>query len=160
MTPSEFTLRTAAPGDIEVLLRHRRGMFLDMGCSPHATDLALSAARTYFSHALADGSCCGWLALHGQDIVGGGILVIVDWPGVPGCALPKYPWILNVYVEPEFRRRGVAGMLMNAMIDYCRQAGFSSVALHPSAEGQPLYEKLGFTITSEMRLSLQEPTTE
>jgi GNAT superfamily N-acetyltransferase len=149
---NEFLLRSATLDDVEHLLHQRYAMFLEMGFSQDDVRPAVAAARTYLTHALPAGSCHAWLALHEQQIIGGGFLVINDWPGVPGCVGPQYPWILNVYVEPEFRRRGVARLLMNQMIEYCRNAGFPFVALHPSADGKPLYEKLGFVPTDEMRL--------
>jgi GNAT superfamily N-acetyltransferase len=62
--------------------------------------------------------------------------------------------ILNMYVEREHRRRGIARALMEKMIAWCRENGFVSVGLHASDEGRPLYEQLGFEATNEMRLKL------
>ena len=64
--------------------------------------------------------------------------------------------VLNLYVERDQRRRGVARELMKAMIVWCRDNGFSSVGLHASDEGRPLYEQLGFKATNEMRLDFDE----
>ena len=44
--------------------------------------------------------------------------------------------------------------MMEALLGWCRGQGFRSVALHASEEGRPLYEKLGFHHTNEMRLKL------
>jgi GNAT superfamily N-acetyltransferase len=63
--------------------------------------------------------------------------------------------ILNVYTEPEWRRQGMARKLMLAMIEWCRPQGFPYVDLHASQDGRSLYEQLGFTPTSEMRLRLR-----
>jgi GNAT superfamily N-acetyltransferase len=60
--------------------------------------------------------------------------------------------ILNLYVEREHRRRGVAHELMKKMIIWSRENEFSSVALHASDDGRALYERLGFRPTNEMRL--------
>jgi GNAT superfamily N-acetyltransferase len=62
--------------------------------------------------------------------------------------------ILNMFTEPTFRRRGLARMLMQTMIAWCREQGYKTVALHASDEGRPLYESLGFQPTNEMRLHL------
>ena len=154
---NEFLLRVATLDNLDDLLRHRSAMLVEMGFSRDDVAPVLSAARTYLQHALPDGSCRAWLALHEQEIIGGGFLVIADWPGVPRCAGPHCPWILNVYVEPEFRHKGVARLLMKQMIEYCRNAGFPFVSLHASEDGKPLYEKLGFEPTNEMRLNLETP---
>jgi hypothetical protein len=43
---------------------------------------------------------------------------------------------------------------MKVMIAWCRENGFTSVGLHASEEGRPLYEQLSFQPTNEMRLNL------
>ena len=63
-------------------------------------------------------------------------------------------WIQNVYTEAEFRRRGLARRLMEAVIAWCRVEGFRTVSLHASLEGRSLYESMGFRATNEMRLIL------
>ena len=60
--------------------------------------------------------------------------------------------ILNVYTEPEFRKQGIARQIMSTILTWTREHGLRSVNLHASAEGRPLYEKLGFEATNEMRL--------
>lgn len=145
----------ATSDDIDTLLHHRAEMFREMGFSAAETAPALAAARTYFTSALPSGACRGWLALSQEKIIAGGLLLLADWPGVPNCNSPHYPWILNIYVEPEFRHQGIATLLTNTMIEFCRAANFASVALHASAQGRALYEKLGFRQTSEMRLMLR-----
>jgi len=61
---------------------------------------------------------------------------------------------MNVYVEPQHRRGGIASELMNTVIDFARSKGAASVTLHASPKGKPLYEKLGFTPTHEIRILL------
>ena len=60
--------------------------------------------------------------------------------------------IVNVYTEPEWRRRGYARQLLETIVAWCRERGVNSVVLHASDDGRALYEKLGFFSTSEMRL--------
>jgi GNAT superfamily N-acetyltransferase len=151
-------IRQATISDIPILLRHRRLMWWDMGRRDEAAlDLMEKAASEYFSGAVPEGSYHGFLAVDsdGEPIAGGGI-VISPWPGVLGQRAPKRAMILNLYVERDHRRRGVAYELMKTMILWCRDNGFSSVALHASDEGRGLYERLGFKPSDEMRLDLSE----
>ncbi len=112
------------------------------------------ASRSYFQMAFTAGTYYGLLAeLRGEVVAGGGV-VIVDWPGSPLNFEPRRAWILNVYVEPPERRRGFARLITETLIDWCQRNGFRSVALHASEHGHQLYEKLGFLDTNEMRLSL------
>ena len=85
--------------------------------------------------------------------MGGGV-VIAGWPGSPRNFTPRRAWILNIYVEPAYRRQGFARAVIEALLHWCRENGFQSVALHASEHGRSLYEKIGFRPTNEMRLNL------
>jgi GNAT superfamily N-acetyltransferase len=152
----DIIIRAATVVDIPQLVRHRRMMWWDMGRrDEEAFRLMELAAHDYFPSAIADGSYRGFLAIDptGKVIAGGGV-VISPWPGVLGQREPRRAMILNMYVEREHRRRGVARSLMQAMVGWCKDHGFMSVGLHASDEGRPLYEQLGFKPTNEMRLNL------
>jgi ribosomal protein S18 acetylase RimI-like enzyme len=77
----------------------------------------------------------------------------MDWPphmvgsGVRGN-------ILNVYTAVEHRRRGLAGELVRAAMQWCRSNGVDVVVLHASPDGRRLYESMGFVVSNEMRLKL------
>jgi len=151
---AQLLIRETTSSDIPVLLRHRRLMWWDMGRRDEtALELMERAATEYLSQALPQGSYRGFLAVDPSgNVIGGGGIVISPWPGVLGQLHPKRAMILNLYVEREYRRRGVAYELMMRMIAWCRDNGFSSVALHASEDGRALYERLGFRPTNEMRL--------
>jgi GNAT superfamily N-acetyltransferase len=131
-------------------------MFREMGgeyeCSLDQFD---AASRSYLDSGLRDGSYVGFLGEIDGNVVAGGGIVIAAWPGSPLNFEPKRAWILNIYVDPAHRRRGFARIITEALIDWCRSNGFQSVALHASEYGRPLYEKLGFTSTNEMRLNFK-----
>jgi GNAT superfamily N-acetyltransferase len=67
--------------------------------------------------------------------------------------------ILSMWTDPAHRRRGLATCVLEAMLDWCRRRGIRRVTLHASAQGRPIYERLGFTQTNEMRLELQLAAT-
>ena len=155
---SAYSIRSATAADLVTLLRHRRLMWWDMGRRDEAA-LALmeAAARDYFTAALPSGGYRGFLAHDASGaILGGGGIVVSAWPGMLGQREPQRAMILNMYVEHEHRRRGVARALMQAMIAWCRENGFVSVGLHASDDGRALYEQLGFRPTNEMSLSLPQ----
>jgi GNAT superfamily N-acetyltransferase len=153
----EINIRKANLGDLEHVVHHRRAMFEEMGFRDAATlDQVDESSRVYFSEALRIGSYIAWLAeTPNAHVVAGGGIVIADWPGHPGENHAKRAWILNMYTEPEARRRGVATQILETMINWCRLQGFSAVSLHASAAGRPLYERVGFQPTNEMRLILR-----
>lgn len=154
---AQVKIRAAVPEDVSTLVRHRRMMWCDMGRrDENALDLMEQAAREYFPSAVRDGSYRGFLAIEESgEVVGGGGIVISAWPGSLGQREPKRAMILNMFVEREYRRRGIARELMETMIAWCKQNGFLRVGLHASDEGRPLYESLGFKATNEMQLDFE-----
>jgi GNAT superfamily N-acetyltransferase len=153
---TQFHIRSANLNDLHHLVHHRRAMFENMGHrDPAMLDRVDRASHEYFSEALRLGTYKAWLAETPEPrVVAGGGIVIANWPGYPGESLAKRAWILNMYTEPESRRRSLAKQLLQTMLDWCRNEGFRSISLHASPAGRPLYESLGFQPTNEMRLSL------
>lgn len=153
----EFSMREATISDLEIILHHRQSMFYDMG---HRDQDALSAMRStsrpFLAERLADGRYHAWLVENSQkQVVAGGGLTIFDYPSSPTDPIPKRAVIMNMYTDLAYRRRGLARKIVEAMINWCRKQGFGSVLLYASNDGRPLYEKLGFQQTNEMRLKLK-----
>ena len=155
-----YRIRRATAADAGVLARHRAEMFRDMGQLPDGlSDTLIDAARAYFTQAIADGRYVGWVAelddRSGEIVAGAGLQLreLLPRPDVARERLVRGPQalVLNVYTERAWRRRGVADALMRELLRWCRGNGIESVVLHASGEGRPLYEKLGFTPTNEMR---------
>lgn len=146
-----------------MLAHQRAGMFRDMGELPDELhDPLVKASTAYFARAIPEGSYVAWVAQNRDasapgEIVGGAGLQLRELlprPHAERTRLMRGPQalILNVFTERSWRRRGVAEALMRELLAWCRDNGVESVVLHASTEGRPLYEKLGFRATNEMRL--------
>lgn len=152
----QLLVRAATLDDIPELLRHRRGMYEDMGYSDEkALAGMVTTSEPYLRQALSNGTLHAWLAMIEDRVAGGGLIIVSPWLSHPYDQQCRRATVLNVYTYPEFRRRGVARRLMRTMIDWCRKEGFQAVTLHASKQGRPLYESLGFESTTEMRLKLK-----
>jgi GNAT superfamily N-acetyltransferase len=152
-----FQIREATAADIKIVMHHRRTMFCDMGYGDEAALAAMAqTSKPYFLRGLENGSYRGWLIEDeaGKVIAGGGV-IITDYHSSPMDPLPKRAIAVNVYTEPEYRRRGLARKLMKIMIEWCREHGLGTMLLHASDDGRVLYESLGFEQTNEMRLRLK-----
>ena len=67
----------------------------------------------------------------------------------------RWPYVGNVWVDPAHRRRGVATLLMRAVVTWCRAERMERIVLNPSEESLPLYRSLGFRTADDlMRLDL------
>ncbi|HEX8836494.1 MAG TPA: GNAT family N-acetyltransferase [Candidatus Acidoferrum sp.] len=153
----EIKIRRACAEDLKHILHHRLAMFEEMGFWEGAVlDQVEAVSREYFTAALRAGTYLGWMAEDSEGkVVGGGGVVIAEWPGYPGEKQAKRAWILNMYTEPKARQRGVAKRLMETMVEWCRDERYRSVSLHASEAGRPLYESMGFQPTNEMSLKLK-----
>jgi len=110
----------------------------------------IAALEPYLRTAIAEGRWHSWIAEPG----GCGSVEIVPW--VPGRQdpAPRRAWIHSLYIQPSFRHRGIGRRITETIIMWCRENGFEWVYLHASEHGRPLYESLGFVLSSEMRLKL------
>jgi ribosomal protein S18 acetylase RimI-like enzyme len=160
-----FHVREATVADIPLLAGHRAAMFRDMGRLASDREAALVRATTdYFREALPRGEYLGWVALSrvspAEPIGGAGVQLrpILPRPASAGDGIELGPEaiILNVYVEPAWRRRGVGEALMRSVLTALAQRKVRRIVLHASDEGRRLYERLGFVPTNEMRLEHYE----
>jgi len=151
-----FEIRPATIGDSEIIAAQRRAMFFEMGYRDQAVlDAMIVAFRPWLLRKMEAGEYLAWLVTRVDGSVAAGLgLWLMDWP--PHMVGPGSPRgnILNVYTDPDSRRQGLARRLMEVALEWCRANRIRAVILHSSNEGRPLYEKLGFRPTNEMRLTL------
>ena len=158
----EFVIRRATVGDASVVARHRARMFQDMGEIPAAMfDDFVAASRAWTERALASGEYIGWFAIPKNEpdvIVAGAGVQLRQVPPHPlrpakegAFANGRHAIILNVFTEPEWRRRGVAVLLMNEIVRWAQEEKLDQLVLHASPQARSLYDKMGFIATNEMR---------
>jgi len=153
--------REATDADLPTIIRHRRGMFREMGfCDEAALDAMEATSIPFILAGLKDGSYRGWLLERDGRVVAGGGLMVVGYPSAPHDPNPRRAWILNMYTEPEYRRKGLAKAIVEAMVSWCCAQGFGWVSLHATDAGRHLYETLGFEPTNEMHLLLTNDARE
>lgn len=150
--------RVATLNDIGTLVRHRAEMFAEMGKPRDAQFAAMvTACDGWFRAHVANGTYIGFLIASGDapaTVVAGGGLLLLDWPPTHRDPQPLRGYILNVYVEPAHRRRGLARAATLACLDECRKRDIRIATLHAADAARSLYERLGFALTNEMRLEL------
>ena len=152
-----ITISRGTLADLDTVIAHRRAMFEEMGHRPSPSlDLAMANSRIFVQKMLAEGRYHIWLAKNAQgQVVGGAGLTIYEWSPHPDTPAEFHrPLVKNVYITPAYRRQGIARLLMDAIITFCRTAEYTQLWLHASEGGRPLYEAMGFTATNEMRLKL------
>jgi GNAT superfamily N-acetyltransferase len=132
-------------------------MFLDMGYRDDETmKHMIELFRPWLSRKMQAGEYLAWFAVAEDSAVAAGLgMWLMDWPPHmlgPGRWRPN---ILNVYTRPQSRRNGLARRLTETAIDWCRTNRLSTVILHASDAGRPLYASMGFQPSTEMRMILK-----
>ena len=160
-----FTIRLASLADIDAIAEHRARMFDEMGqVPPDAFEKLRAKSCERLRVFLTRGEYIGWLAIPTQspDIIAGGAGVhlreVLPHPVSRGnqgngVAEGRHAIIINVFTEPEWRHQGVAMLLLERIVQWARAERLDRLVLHASEAGRPLYERLGFVGTNEMRFA-------
>ena len=160
-----FRIRLATSADADTIAWHRARMFQDMGdVPPNLFDSFRAKSRDALNGLFARAEYIGWLASPDDEadriVAGAGVHLrrLLPHPRQPPdgetvVAAGRHASIVNVFTEPEWRRRGLAELLLGEIIEWAKKEGLDELVLHASLEGQALYERLGFVMTSEMRFA-------
>jgi GNAT superfamily N-acetyltransferase len=147
-----MTTRRATVADSETITRHRKAMFLDAASAPESVleEMGRNFAP-WVRRMLLDDKYVGWIITDGDRAIASAGFLRLDWaPHYLDPTGEQRGYVLNVFVEPDYRRRGLAQALMAECLDEARRRGIRVVALHATQKGQPVYRKLGFTTSNEM----------
>lgn len=138
-----FAIRPLGDDPFERLMDLRVAMFAEEGpLAPEQADaLRVDTARWQQQHAQA---CTHWLAWAQDQAVGCASLAWFPRLPYPGHATGLEAYLLNVYVQPAWRRQGIAGQLVDTALAAARERGVAKVWLHASAAGRALYLRRGF----------------
>lgn len=156
MTP----LRPATLSDLDLLVRHRRRMWEEMGTNTVAElEVADEPYRRWAREQMDAGKLVAWVVEEGAGgaPVASGCLWLQPVQPRPGRPFGVQPYLLSMFTEPAHRGKGHARRIVEMAIAWSRERGHPWLALHASQFGRPLYEKMGFTDSGEMRLRLLPP---
>jgi ribosomal protein S18 acetylase RimI-like enzyme len=147
--------RFALVADAALITAHRHAMFAEMGKS---SPDALATMSLYFTpwveRMIVAGKYAGWIVEDGGQPVASAGFFELDWPPHPlDPAGEARGYLLNVWVEPSHRRRGLARELVTLGLAEGLRRGLRVTVLHASDAGRPLYESIGFRASGEMWLS-------
>ena len=139
-------IRAAEPEDAAQIARHRY---------PGEVGEHLAVYADWLPGIMSEGRYLGWLAVQGKRVIGGAGLLLLQWQPSRGDPNPVRGRVVNVFVEPEFRRQGVARSLLQALLTEARSRCLGVLNLGSSVEGRSLYSSLGFQASeTEMFLHL------
>jgi ribosomal protein S18 acetylase RimI-like enzyme len=156
-------IRRASDADLDLVARLRLAFLADhRGVDPASLPVDFADATAAFvaerHHA---GDLLTWLADdEGRDPVGGACVGVISMllrsvPPRPEDRGTVEGYLINLWVPPTERRRGIGRLLLDATLAHARDERFRRVVLHFTDDGLPLYERAGFTANARwMELDL------
>lgn len=150
-------LRAATCQDDDPIAQHFYQLWLDNGVSTEGIVADWQAVvQQFVSQARQTLSYKAFVIEINGGIVGsvGCQLFAGLYPLVLANHQRKYGYIWGVYVEPAYRQQGLGEQLTAQAIAYLKSLDCTRIILHASPLGKPLYERLGFVASNEMRLDL------
>jgi GNAT superfamily N-acetyltransferase len=148
-------IRRATLRDLDLLVRHRREMFLDMGHTD-ADELrqADAAYRRWARARMRSGELVAFVAEEkGEPMASGSVWMKPVQPR-PGYVGGVEPYLLGMHTDAAHRGKGAASRIVRAAISFVRKAGYPRMSLHATGMGRPIYARAGFVETNEMKLDL------
>ncbi|MBH8564394.1 GNAT family N-acetyltransferase [Nostoc sp. CENA67] len=146
-----FNLRRANLADLEALVNLRLALLREVGDIQNDTDTAAiaEAIRKYLLDKMPQGEFLAWVVEVENQIVATSGLVLFTRPPYNGNFLGLEAYVMNVYTVPVWRGQGIATALLREIISFVKQTKAKRIWLHASKDGKPLYEKLGFVLTTK-----------
>lgn len=139
-------LKTLTSTRIEVLMAANK---LDAG-----VDLSLVEQQSldYYRRALRNKDHIAYLVLDQGRVVGtGGVSFYSVMPTYDNPTGNK-AYIMNMYSNPDYRRKGIALKMLDLLINASKQRGVTYITLEATKMGKPLYQQYGFIeLSNEMR---------
>ena len=150
-----YDVRPLCAADLDLVCGHRERMFREASFSEEVLAAMAGPFRQWLRPRLEDGRYLGWIAEADKVPVGGIGFVIIDWPPHPSHpALDRRGYILNLFLEPMHRRAGLAKRIMALATAEIKRQGITFMVLHATELGRPVHERLGWSPTTEMAISM------
>jgi len=140
-------LRLATSADLQALCELRIEFLAESrGIRPDDFPGRLSDdTRQFFERTLSSGRTLSWLVEDAGRQIGLASVVVHDVPPLPEDRRSREGYIINMYVRPGFRGRGIGRRLLDACLGMAVDQGICRFYLYATPSGRPMYEQAGFT---------------
>ena len=147
-------VRTATVRDLDLLVRHRRSMWEAIAeFSARDHDAADAVYRRWARDRMHSRRFIGFIVEVASEPVASGCVWIMEVQPRPGRSGTAAAYLLSMFTEPSHRGKGHATRIVRAAIRWAKSRGIPVMLLHASDSGEPIYRRLGFERTKEMRRS-------
>ena len=156
---AEIKIRRARLADLETLVVQRRKMFEDiLHRSSSQNRIADVKYRKWVVEMIKKRRFIGFLAVcvEGEPVAGGCVWIREMHPSPWSEGKLRAPYLMSMYTRPLYRGRGIASSIVKEAMIWSKKKGYRTMILHASKSGRPVYSRLGWKRTWEMRVDLSE----
>lgn len=155
-------MRRATVDDVEEMVQLRLAMQREFAHSGQAVrgvsdpETFVEVNRSYFERKLPAEEFVGFVAeSDGRHVATSG-MVVHEAPPTANNPVGVQGYVINMYTVPEYRGRGLARALLDALIAYAKGLKARRLWLRTSELGRSLYRSAGFAEDNDyMRLSIE-----
>lgn len=133
--------------DIPLLAEYRYNMFADMAPQEDLSgihDTFVASVERFYAERLDNPDELTLFAWENGSAIGCGSIIFEARPPNVKNSATLAGYILNIYVRPDYRRKGVATAIMRALEAEARKRGVKKIGLHASKTGAHVYLRLGY----------------
>lgn len=155
----EMRPREASISDISMLAVHHRKMFTEIWenkgdhLDPERANEIEKAYVTKLETEMKNGNCIAWVIEHKERVVASGAVTFISLVPNPSDLSSKVAYLHSMYTERSYRNKKCAQKIIQKAINLCASQGIKRIMLNASDAGQPVYQKIGFSLAPDtMRL--------
>ena len=150
-----YEYKKATIADIDELVRTRIIVLRAANKLSNDVDMSLVEKESYeyYKSALETGEHVAYLVYDNETFIGAGGVSFYKVMPTYHNPTGKKAYIMNMYTNPAYRRKGIAYQTLNLLVADAKNKGIDAISLEATEMGRPLYEKFGFTgMNDEMEL--------
>jgi GNAT superfamily N-acetyltransferase len=147
-----FRVRKATLRDLDLLVRHRRAMWMELGrFSRPALEASDSVYRRWLRQKMVKKRIVAFVAVDaGQVPVGSLTIWLHDIEPGPDQPRGVNPLLSTLYVERGSRRKGIGSALVRTATKWCRDSGYPYVTGIAAHTSRRILRRLGYLRLWEM----------
>ncbi len=144
---------------MDVLVKHRNAMFEAYApLTPEESAVAVKAYPEWAKEMMKKKLFHGYIVeTSGGRVAASGCVWLREQQPSRGRPAALVPYVMSVYTDPKFRRKGLASMVMLETMAWAKKHGYRKMLLHASLVGRKVYAQLGWKRTWEMDVDLKSP---
>ncbi len=140
-------IRLITETDIPLFVEYRVEYLKELQGETHKSreNALKNELEIYFRNELSAKRFFAFLIEQNSQPVSFGAVVVKSIPGDFSSSAYLEGDILNMYTIPEARKKGYAGIVLEALIVESKKRGISKLSLHTTKDGEHLYRNSGFS---------------